>query len=75
MRDEFGVPLEPEEQPSVLVGYDWNHQPIYSDDNDEYILYEGEYILDDAGEMRAFLLESGYIATTMDIYNMKKDKL
>lgn len=75
MRDKFGVPLEPEEQPSVIVAYDWCNLPIYSDDNNEYICYEGEYILDDAGEMRAFLLENGYIVTTMGIYNMNKYKL
>ena len=60
--------MEPIEQPSELVAYDWLSRPIFSDDNDEYIFLDGEYILDEPDEIRAYLLENGVIKNTMEIY-------
>lgn len=68
LRDSFGAPLEPEEQPHLLVAYDWLGQEIYSDDNDEYILLDGEYILDDPDQIRAYVLQHAVILDTMQIY-------
>ena len=58
----------PAEQPSVLVAYDWLSRPIFSDDNDEYIFIDGEYILDEPDEIRAYLLQHAVILDTMQIY-------
>ena len=68
MRDSLGVPLQPEEQPHVYLGCDWLGQAIYSDDMDDYIEYEGDYILDDADHIRAYLLENGVVKNTTEIY-------
>ena len=73
MRDSLGVPLEPKEQPHELVAYDWLSRPIFSDDNDEYIFLDGEYILDEPDEIRAYLLENGVIKNTMEIYEEVKN--
>lgn len=59
---------EPLEQPSELVAYDWLSRPIFSDDNDEYIFLDGEYILDEPDEIRAYLLQHAVILDTMEIY-------
>lgn len=68
LRDNLGVPLEPQEQPHLLVAYDWLGQEIYSDDNDEYILLDGEYILDDPEQIRAYVLQHAVILDTMEIH-------
>ena len=68
MRDSLGVPTEPKEQPHVHIGYDWLGRNIYSDDMDDYIEYEGDYILDEPEHIRAYLLENGVIKNTMEIY-------
>ena len=68
MKDEFGVPLQPKEPPRVYLGCDWLGQAIYSDDMDDYIEYEGDYILDEPEHIRAYLLENGVIKNTMEIY-------
>ena len=60
--------MQPEDQPHVLVAYDWLGQEIYSDDNDEYILLDGEYILDDSDQIRAYVLQHAFILDTMQIY-------
>ena len=73
MYDEFGVPMEPLEQPSKLVAYDWLSKPIFSDDNDEYIFLDGEYILDEPDEIRAYLLQHAVILDTMQIYEEVKN--
>ena len=73
MYDNLGVPMQPAEQPSMLVAYDWLSRPIFSDDNDEYIFLDGEYILDEPDEIRAYLLENGVIKNTMDIYEEVKN--
>ena len=58
----------PAEQPNKLVAYDWLSRPIFSDDNDEYIFIDGEYILDEPDEIRAYLLQHAVILDTMQIY-------
>ena len=68
LRDRFGQLMQPEDQPHVLVAYDWLGQEIYSDDNDEYILLDGEYILDDPDQIRAYVLQHAVILDTMQIY-------
>lgn len=68
LRDRFGQLMEPEDQPHVLVARDWLGQEIYSDDNDEYILLDGEYILDDPDQIRAYVLQHAVILDTMQIY-------
>ena len=68
LRDRFGQPLEPEDQPHALVAYDWLGQEIWSDDNDEYIELDGEYILDDPDQIRAYVLQHAVILDTMQIY-------
>ena len=66
MYDILGVPMEPLEQPSKLVAYDWLSRPIFSDDNDEYIL-------DEPDEIRAYLLQHAVILDTMQIYEEVKN--
>ena len=73
MYDSLGVPMQPPEQPSELVAYDWLSRPIFSDDNDEYIFLDGEYILDDLDEIRAYLLQHAVILDTMQIYEEVKN--
>ena len=73
IRDSLGVPLEPKEQPHELVAYDWLRRPIFSDDNDEYIFIDGEYILDEPDEIRAYLLQHAVILDTMQIYEEVKN--
>ena len=73
MRDSLGVPLYPKEQPHELVAYDWRGRPIFSDDNDEYIFLDGEYILDEPDEIRAYLLQHAVILDTMQIYEEVKN--
>ena len=68
IRDNLGVPLGPPEQPHALVAYDWLGQEIWSDDNDEYIELDGEYILDDPDQIRAYVLQHAVILDTMQIY-------
>ena len=63
----------PPEQPSVLIGHDWLGRPIFSDDNDEYIFLDGEYILDEPDEIRAYLLQHAVIVDTMQIYEEVKN--
>ena len=75
MRDSLGVPQEPKELPNEHIGYDWLGQDIYSDDMDDYIEYEGDYILDDPEHIRAYLLENGVIKNTMQIYEEVKHEL
>lgn len=71
--DSLGVPIESPEQNRVCVGYDWMNRPIFSDDNDEYIYLEGEYILDEPDEIRAYLLQHAVIVDTMQIYEEVKN--
>ena len=73
MYDSLGVPMQPLEQPSVLVAYDWLSRPIFSDDNDEYIFIDGEYILDEPDEIRSYLLQHAVILDTMQIYEEVKN--
>ena len=73
IRDNLGVPLEPPEQPHALVAYDWLGQEIWSDDNDEYIELDGEYILDDPDQIRAYVLQHAVILDTMQIWRSKID--
>ena len=68
LRDRFGQPLETEDQPHVLVALDWLGQEIWSDDNDEYIELDGEYILDDPNQIRAYVLQHAVILDTMQIW-------
>ena len=68
MRDSLGVPLQPKEQPHELVAYDWLSRPIFSDDNEEFILIDGEYVLDEPDEIRAYLLQHAVILDTMQIW-------
>ena len=75
MRDSLGVPLHPKELPHEFIGYDWIGQEIYSDDMDEYIEFEGDLILDEPDEIRAYLLEIGAIKNTMEIYEEVKHEL
>jgi len=75
MRDSLGVPLQPKELPHEFIGYDWLGMAIYSDDMDDYIEYEGDYILDEPEHIRAYLLENGVIKNTMDIYEEVKHEL
>ena len=63
----------PPEQPSELVAYDWLSRPIFSDDNEEFILIDGEYILDEPDEIRAYLLQHAVILDTMQIYEEVKN--
>lgn len=65
--------MEPLEQPSELVAYDWLSRPIFSDDNDEYIFIDGEYILDEPDEIRDYLLQHAVILDTMQIYEGVKN--
>ena len=58
----------PPELPSVLVAYDWLSRPIFSDDNEEFILIDGEYVLDEPDEIRAYLLQHAVILDTMQIW-------
>ena len=60
--------MQPEDQPHVLVALDWLGQEIWSDDNDEYILIDDEYILDDPDQIRAYVLQHAVILDTMQIY-------
>ena len=73
MYDSLGVPMQPTEQPSVLVAHDWLSRPIFSDDNDEYIFIDGEYILDEPDEIRSYLLQHAVILDTMQIYEEVKN--
>ena len=73
MYNEFDVPTEPTEQSSELVAYDWLSIPIFSDDNDEYIFLDGEYILDEPDEIRSYLLQHAVILDTMQIYEEVKN--
>ena len=73
MYDSLGVPMQPTEQPSKLVAYDWLSRPIFSDDNEEYIFLDGEYILDEPDEIRAYLLQHAVILDTMQIYEEVKN--
>lgn len=73
IRDSLGVPVEPEEELSVHIGYDWRNQAIYSDDNDEYIEYGDDLILDDPEDIRAYLLEDGVIKDTVQLYEEWKE--
>ena len=68
IRDSLGVPLEPESELHIHVGYDWLGEEIFSDDNDDYIEHEGDLILDDSNEIRAYLLENAVIKSTAQLY-------
>ena len=68
LRDRFGQLMQPEDQPHILVALDWLGQEIWSDDNDEYIELDGEYILDDPEQIRAYVLQHAVILDTMQIY-------
>lgn len=67
-KDSLGVPMGPAEQPSVFVAYDWLGRSIYSDDNHEYIFIDGEYVLDEPDEIRAYVLQHAVVLDTMQIY-------
>ena len=43
MRDSLGVPTEPTSP--VIVAYDYNSEPIYSDESDEYVEFDGDLVL------------------------------
>jgi hypothetical protein len=75
MRDSLGVPLNPEELPHELVAYDWLSRPIFSDDNEEFILIDGEYVLDEPDEIRAYVMQHAVILDTMQIYEEVKHEL
>lgn len=75
LRDSLGVPQEPKTPPRVYLGCDWLGMAIYSDDMDDYIEYEGDYILDEPDHIRAYLLENGVIKNTMEIYEEVKHEL
>lgn len=62
------MPMEPKNDPHIPVARDWLDKVIYSDDMDDYIEYEGDYILDEPEHIRAYLLENGAIKNTMEIY-------
>lgn len=68
MRDSLGVPLEPKTLPHVHIGYDWLGRDIYSDDNNDYIDLEGDLILDEPDEIRAYVMQHAVIKTTMQLY-------
>lgn len=59
LRDSLGVPMEPKNDPHIPVARDWLDKVIYSDDYDEYIVVEGEYVLDEENDVRAYLLKRG----------------
>lgn len=73
LRDNLGVPMEPPEQPHILIAQDWRNHPIYSDDNDDYIEIDGEYILDDPDHIRAYLLKDSVIKNTMQIWKEQQN--
>ncbi len=43
MRDSLGVPQEPETP--YIVAYDYQSEPIYSDEADSYVRYDGDLVL------------------------------
>ena len=43
MRDSLGVPLEPVSP--VVVDFDYNSEPIYSDESDIYVEFDGDLVL------------------------------
>ena len=59
LRDSFGVPQEPKSDPHIPVARDWLDKVIYSDDYDDYIVVDGEYVLDEENNVRAYLLKRG----------------
>ena len=59
LRDSFGVPQEPKSDPHIPVARDWLDKVIYSDDYDDYIVVDGEYVLDEENDVRAYLLKQG----------------
>lgn len=74
IRDSLGVPLEPGAEPHIHIADDWLEEPIYSDDNDEYILIDDVYVLDDPEHLRNYLLKHGTLLTTMQIYQNQKEE-
>lgn len=44
--NEFGVPTEPKYY-DTIVAYDWQKEPIYEDDTDEYFNLLGDYVIKD----------------------------
>lgn len=73
IRDYLGVPLEPQDEPHIHIGYDWLGHEIWSDDGDDYIEHEGDLILDDPNEIRAYLLENAVIKNTVQLYEECKE--
>ena len=73
IRDSFGVPHEPKYDPHIPVARDWLDKVIYSDDYDDYIVVDGEYILDDPDQIRAYVLQHAVILDTMQIWRSKID--
>lgn len=43
LRDSLGVPLEPETP--FIVDYDYQSEPVYSDEADSYFRYDGDLVL------------------------------
>lgn len=43
IKDSLGVPLEPETP--YIVAYDYQSEPIYSDEADIYFSYDGDLVL------------------------------
>lgn len=68
IRDSLGVPLEAEEYPHEPVKLDWLGRTIMSDGGEEYIDLEGDLILDDPDEIRAYVLQDAVIKDTYQLY-------
>lgn len=45
LKDKFGVPMEPEDD--IIVAYDWQENPIYENDGENYFKTDIGYLFDD----------------------------
>jgi len=73
MRDSLGVPLQPKELPHEFIGYDWLGRNIYSDDNHEYLELDGDLVLDEPNEIRAYMMQDAVLKTTNQLYEEMKN--
>ena len=53
MLNEFGVPIEPQEE--TIVAHDWRNEPIFSGDPDIYFDTDDGYLLDDPYEIEKYV--------------------
>ena len=67
LRDSLGLPMEPEEQDNPTVGVDWQGEPIHLTDNDNYIDFEGVWVLDDKDEIAEFIRYNYQSVNTYDM--------